>query len=215
MNFQNISNEIYGTIYAGFMEWDNFKLLYLIFHICLTFVAPLILYSIVWYERHGSDLQYRTVTHIVLSHICLISIAKCLTARIPYVAILFISPLSPNKCDLIILIGRHSFLCSFNEILIWQLTKYFYIFKWRHLVSLNDEFSAIFLTMCNLLLSAVFLIATYMSGYHNAELDYHICTGRSPRVNIVNSFRYKLKQGIFPKISHPPNFFCWTLVSVG
>ena len=188
MNFQNISNEIYGTIYAGFMEWDNFKLLYLIFHICLTFVAPLILYSIVWYERHGSDLQYRTVTHIVLSHICLISIAKCLTARIPYVAILFISPLSPNKCDLIILIGRHSFLCSFNEILIWQLTKYFYIFKWRHLVSLNDEFSAIFLTMCNLLLSAVFLIATYMSGYHNAELDYHICTGRSPRFNILTTF---------------------------
>jgi hypothetical protein len=189
MTLQNMSNEITDNIYSGLLEWDNFKLFYIIFHILLTFVAPLVLYSIVWYERYGSDLQYRTLMHMILSHICLISIARCLTARIPYVAILFTSPLSPNKCDSIILIGRYSFMCTFNEILIWQLIKYLYIFKWQHLVSLNDEFSAIFLTMCNLLLSAVFSIATYMSGYHNAELDYHICTGRSPRVNILTTFR--------------------------
>ena len=193
MSFQNVSNENNGNFYAGFMEWDVFKQIYLIFHIVLTFVAPLLLYSIVWYERHGSDLYYRILTNRILSHICLISIARCLTARIPYVAILFMSPLSPTKCDVIIFVGRYSFLCTLIETAIWQLAKYFCIFKWRYLVRLNDELSAVYLTMCNLLLSAIFLFGTYMVGFHNVELDYQICTGINPELNILTSLRYNKK----------------------
>ena len=177
------------NFYAGLMEWDEFKLAYIIFHILLTFVAPTVLYSIFWYERYGSELQYRTLSNIILSHICLISLARCLIARIPYCAILILSPISLNSCDLIIWLGRYSFLCTFNEIAIWQLIKFLYIFKWQNLVGLNDEFFAICLTMCNILLSLVFLIYTYMTGYHNVELDYNICTGRNTSINILDMFR--------------------------
>ena len=58
MHIQNISDESSGNVFAGFLEWDMFKLIYLIFHIALTFSAPPILYSIVWYERFGSGLHY-------------------------------------------------------------------------------------------------------------------------------------------------------------
>ena len=197
MNFQNISSENSGTIYAGFLEWNLFKLIYIIFHILLTFVAPSVLSCIVWYERYGSELRYRTMAHMILSNVCVILIARCFTTRIPHIAILFISPLSPSKCDAIIFFARYSFLCTCIEIAIWQLAKYFYIFKWQHVVGLNDKFFSNYLTMCNLLLSAIFLFVTYMIGYHNAELDYHICTGNSPTFNILMSFRYHINFAIF------------------
>ena len=189
MDFQNISNENSGNFYAGFLKLESFKLFYLIFHIVLTFVAPLVLYSIIWYERYGSNLQYRTLTNIILSHICWISIARCLVSRIAYVGFLFINPLSSNTCDVIIFLGRYSVLCTFIEIVIWQLVKYFYIFKWKYLVGWNDEFFSTFLTLCNLMLSALFLFVTYMTGHHNAELDYHLCTGRNTSINIFTSSR--------------------------
>jgi hypothetical protein len=162
--------------------------------IVLTFVAPLILYSIVWYEHYGSDFKYRLLTNRILSHICLISIGRCFIARIPYGAIIFFGPFSTNTCDVIILVARYSFLCTFIEIAIWQLLKYFYIFKWKYLVRLTDDISAICLTTCNLLLSAVFIFVTYMNGSHSTEVDYQICTGKRPNITIITSFRYNLKQ---------------------
>jgi hypothetical protein len=191
MIFQNISNDTTGNFYSGFMELESLKLFYVMFNIILTFVAPLILYSIVWYERFGADLMYRTLSNRSLSHICLISIARCLIARIASVGYLFIIPLSSNTCDVIVFIGRYSVLCTFSEIVIWQLVKYVYIFRWKYLVCWNDEFFATILTMCNILLTTVFLFFTYMTGHHNAELDYHLCTGRSASANILTSYRYR------------------------
>jgi hypothetical protein len=190
MNFQNISNIKSGHFYSGFMELESLKLFYIIFHIILTFLAPVILYSIVWYERFGSDLMYRTLSNRILSHICLISIARCLIARIANVGYVFMIPLSSSTCDVIMFIGRYGVLCSFIEIVIWQLVKYFYIFRWKYLVCWNDEFFATFLTLCNMLLTAVFLFFTYMTGHHNAELDFHLCTGRSTSINILSYYRY-------------------------
>ena len=190
MYFQNNLLEQPDNFYEGLMKWDWFKLVYIIFHILLTLVAPTVLYGIVWYERCGSDMQYRCLTNRILSHICLITVVRCLTARIAYVAILFVSPISLNQCDIFIFLGRYSFICTINEIVLWQGIKYFYIIKWQYLVNLNDTFSANFLTMCNLLLSAVFLFVTYMTGHHNAELDFHVCTGHNTSFNILTTFRY-------------------------
>jgi hypothetical protein len=33
-------------------------------------------------------------------------------------------------------------------------------------------------------LSFVLAFATFKLGYHNEDLDYHLCTGRNPLVNI-------------------------------
>jgi len=66
-----------------------------------------------------------------------------------------------------------------------QILKYLYIFKWKSIVGLNDNFFAMFVTMVNLLFSTVFVFLTYFLGFHNEELDYHICTGRRPQENII------------------------------
>ena len=55
------------------------------------------------------------------------------------------------------------------------------------MVALNDNFVATFVTIMNLLFSALFLLVAQMMEYQNSELDYHICTGNHPQVNILRS----------------------------
>ena len=131
--------------------------------------------------------MYRTLINLVLSHVCLISIARCFVVRIPYVVMLFVGPCSITTCNVIIFLGRFFFLSVLTEIFLWQIIKYLYIFQWKHMVGLNDIFVANFVTMTNLVFSAVFILSTQMMQFHNAELDFHICTGNHPHVNIVRS----------------------------
>jgi len=87
-------------------------------------------------------------------------------------------------CDVNIFFGRLSFVLTITEITSRQLIKYLYIFKWKSLVRLNDDFFALFVTIINLVLSIIFVFVAYFLGFHNEEPDYHICTGRMPSVNI-------------------------------
>jgi hypothetical protein len=74
------------------------------------------------------------------------------------------------------------------EFTIRQVIKYFYIFQWKYLVSLNADFFAIYFTLCNLLLSTMFILVAYQLGYQNSEIDYHICTDMNPNDNILKTF---------------------------
>jgi hypothetical protein len=71
------------------------------------------------------------------------------------------------------------------------------------MAALNDSFLATYVTICNLMLSAVFIATTHMMEYQNAELDYHICTGNHPHLNIIQStfLESKLKKIDKPELS--------------
>ena len=188
VNNNSETNSTSYTFYAGLVRWDLTKVFYLIFHILLTFIGPSLLYSIAWYERFSSDLRYRTLMNQLLSHISVLSIVGCVLSRIPYVSMFFIGPFSSTTCDMIILFGRYMFLSILIEFTIRQVIKYLYIFQWKYLVSLNADFFAIYFTACNLLLSMVFILIAYFLGYQNSEVDYHICTGKHPKDNIMQTF---------------------------
>jgi hypothetical protein len=173
--------------FDGFYELDEVKLFYLVFHLIITFIGPSLLYSIIWYENYGSDAHYRTVINILLSHICWISLFKCLTDRILYVIMIAFGPFSTSACDFLTAANRYSFLYMFKEVLLWQLMKYLYIFHWGSMALIDDNFISIFVTLLNFLLSAVFIIASFMIGFNNAEIEYHICTGTDPTMNIIQS----------------------------
>jgi hypothetical protein len=96
-------------------------------------------------------------------------------------------PYSLNVCNGILFVGRFFFLLYLTEITLWQATKYLYIFQWKYLVALNDQFVAICITICAVTFSIIFISTTYMLGYQNAEIDFHICTGNSPHDNIIHS----------------------------
>ena len=182
----NTTANLTTNFYAGIMNMQ-FKIFFLIFHIFISFVGPSLLYSIRWYERYSCQQTYRTLINQMLSHTCLIIIARCFIGRLPYLVILFMGPFSITTCSRFIFVARYFFLIIYVEILMWQALKFFYIFQWRHMVALNDSFVATFVTTCNLFFSGLFTFTTYMMEFQNSELEYHICTGHHPHVNILQS----------------------------
>lgn len=186
-NFSEL-NSTSPTFYTGLIQWDSLKVSYLIFHIILTFIGPALLYSIVWYERFSSDIRYRTLMNQLLSHMCIFSIVDCLINRTLYVSIIIIGPYSYSYCEFLSFMGRYFYLIRIMELSIRQLFRYFYIFQWKYFVSLNNDFFAIYFTICNLTLSFLFIFTSHQLGYHNSDLDYHICTGKTPISNILSTF---------------------------
>ena len=177
--------------FEGFREWDAVKWLFIAFHVILTFVGPPLLYFIVWYENYGCNAHYRTVVNILLSHSCSIILHLCLWARFPYVIMQIFGPYPTFMCEMTIMLTKWGFLCIVTEVSLWQLMKYLYIFHWRNVVSMDDDFLAFFLTMNNLLLNGIFTIFMYMIGLANVEVEYHICTGRNPVANL-NETKYSV-----------------------
>jgi hypothetical protein len=207
MDFSNSSatNSTSNTFYVGLAQWDFLKVLYLVFHILLTFIAPGLLYSVVWYERFSSDIRCRTLINQLLAHICIFSIIDCLINRTLYLSIIFTGPYSSTVCGYVSLMGRFCYLIRITELSIRQLVIYFYIFQWNYLVSLNNDFYSIFFTLWNLLLCFLFILTTYQLGFQDSELDYHICTGKQPTKNIMETF---LKMNKFVKSNElPPTYY--------
>lgn len=173
-----------NNFFAGFSEWDELKWLYVVFQLAMTFMGPSLLYCVLWYENNGCNAHYRTLINILLCHVCIINLVRVFLSRIPYVIAIVFSPLPTPVCDMTIMLGRYFFLCAMSEILLWQLMKYLYIFHWYRINLVSDNFISSFVTMSNMFLSAIVIFATYVMGFNNAEIDYHICTGNSPQVHI-------------------------------
>ena len=176
-HLRNSSEPLPLNFFAGLMEWDGFKTFFLVFQIFLTLVGPPLLYSVIWYERNTFESNYRTVLNHLLSHICMISIVRLLVVRIPHAIMLLSAPFSTEFCNIITFNGRYFFLCIYAELALWQIVKFLYIFQWKHVAILNEDFWAFYLTLWNCLMSFIFIFTTYMMGYQNAELEQHICTG--------------------------------------
>jgi hypothetical protein len=66
----------------------------------------------------------------------------CLATRVAYFAIYCFSPLRPEACDGLILASRLAFVLMLAEITLRQFIKYLYIFSWKCVVGLDDDFFA-------------------------------------------------------------------------
>ncbi len=70
------------SFYSGLLEWDYLKTINVNVNILLLFIGPLLLYSVIWYERFGADLIYRTLINQV-------SISSTFYARVFHTKVLF------------------------------------------------------------------------------------------------------------------------------
>ncbi len=182
------SNEI-ENFYSGLLQWDMLKCTNVVLNIILLFIGPSLLYSVIWYERFGADLMYRTLLNRLLSHLCYMVLFTCILTRSNFFGFFCFGPVAGIYCDVSIYFGRLSFVVTLTQITMRQILKYLYIFKWKSIVGLDDNFFAMFVTMVNLFLSSVFVFVTYFLGFHNEELDYHICTGRRPLDNVMMTLK--------------------------
>jgi hypothetical protein len=177
----NFSNPYFFT---GHNEWEAVKVSYLLYHIAMTFIIPIMLYSIYWYEKYSSDIHFCSLPNILLSHTCLISIARSFIIRITSIIIILTGPYSYITCDIFTFFGRLFFLLFLHELAIWQGVRFLFICKGKKLWNLDDDFWAFYLTLCNTVLTTILALTTSITGYFLSEVDYHICTGIDPRITI-------------------------------
>ena len=146
INFSEFQNDFFSE----FNQWDEMKYLLLFFHTMISFIAPVLMFSIIWYENNGCAAHYRTVINILLCNTCIINTLRGFVTRVPHAIMIIFSPMSMTFCDGIFTTGRFFFSCIVTEIWLWQITKYFYIFHWKRRAEIDDNFIATFATMANL-----------------------------------------------------------------
>jgi hypothetical protein len=139
-------------------------------NLLILFLGPSLLYAVIWYERFSADLMYRTLINQLLSHLCYIQALNCILSRLAFILIYSFGPFPGIACDVIFTYARYAFVATITEITIRQVIKYFYIFNWKHVVGLNDDFAAFYITFVNLGLSAILVFVFYFLGFNNEGL---------------------------------------------
>jgi hypothetical protein len=176
------------NVYSGLLDWVPIKVSTVVLNVLIMLIGPSLLYTVIWYERYSADLMYRTLINQLLSHLCYIQMLNCVCSRLAFILIYCFGPFASVTCDVMFIYAHYAFVCTITEITLRQMIKYLYIFKWKYVSGLNDDFAAIFVTLTNLLLNAILVFVSYFLGFNNEELDFHICTGNVTHIAAQNTF---------------------------
>ena len=133
-------------------------------------------------------LIFRTLINQLLSHLCFTILLSNLIARPLSVMVLIWGPFSHPTCDFILFVGRSLYICALGELTARQVIKFLYIFHFKHLINVDEDFVAFFITFINFVFCGIFGFITYFLGFHFSDIDFNIC----------RYFRMILKQGFYP-----------------
>ena len=153
-----------SNFYASLLEWDETKTVFVIWHALLTLLGPGLFITIIWYEKYSCNLHYRTLINQLLSHFCRLHLFGCLVVRIPYIYFLSFGDFSNIGCEITVFLGLVFYILMVTQVCMRQVIKYLYIFKWRYVIGLNDDFFAMFLTLTNVLLSCLLAFVDLFMG---------------------------------------------------
>jgi hypothetical protein len=170
--------------YTDLMKWDSIKIASLFIKIILFVSGTLLLYGVIWYERFSADIRYRTLMNQMVSHICMIHLFGGFVLMIGFVITFGFQIHSKAICNIIFFNARFFIVSSHTHLTLRQCIKCLYIFHKRFVYCVNDDFLAMFLLMCNVMLCGLFIFVAYFFGHHNNEINYHCCTGKTYSVNI-------------------------------
>ena len=159
LELQNGSN-----FFASLLEWDLTKTVFVTWNALLTLLGPSLFICIIWYEKYSCNLHYRTLINQLLSHFCRLHLFGCLVARTPYIYFLSFGHFSNVGCEITVFLGLVFYISIVTQVCMRQVIKYLYIFKWRYVIGLNDDFFATFLTLANVLLSCLLAFVDLFMG---------------------------------------------------
>jgi hypothetical protein len=174
------------TFFSGLFQWDTIKVLHVILNSFIMVFGPILLGLAVWYEKKIADVVYRTLINQLLSYLFIFESIVCVVSRLGYFVNFCFGPNSALICDVNIFLGRLIYVFMITQITVRQFIKYMYIFNWKYIVKLDDNFMAFFLTLTNLMFSLLLCMYSFVLGFHNEELDFHICRDRHPLDNIAD-----------------------------
>ena len=142
----NLSQNINGNYFDGLFEQRPSKIVGVILAFILTIVVVLSTYSIIWFERFGSDLK-RIFINKLVSSICWCILAWFLIIQVPDLTMHFYRPFPEPFCY-VHLIMRNIIVSSmllFFDVIV--LARYMLIFWMKNPLSFQDDFWYLFVNI--------------------------------------------------------------------
>ena len=140
----------------------------------------LFLYSIIWYERFGTN-HNRTLINQFVTSTCWAGLVYNIFVLIPEVIIAFGFPAGHLFCSLSIII-RNVLVIFFGSLSgAISIVKYLYIFCYKNPSGKNDEFWCCFVNLTLILMASISqFVFQFLPGKN--PYYYYICCGRNPKL---------------------------------
>ena len=172
-------------------------------------VVPLMLYSIIWFDKFGSD-KKRTILNMLVSLICWNNIEFNFIIQATVLIRFLYGPLPELYCSLeYILRGAYvsQVFLFFDSI---ACMRYIFIFFLKNPAAFRDDFWCFFIYIWVKAYSLIVEIVIHNLMAHN-KLSYYICTGLDP----TEDFKKQLKvYGVVEIGSVFVNVFIWLHIKV-
>lgn len=98
-------------------------------------------------------------------------------------------PFSLPICSSIIFASRFSYITIISLLTMHQILKFLYIFKWKWIVSLNEVFFALFLTLDLIILSLLLTLALSFNNQSEVKsVEFYLCIGQYPTTKRSDSY---------------------------
>jgi len=135
-------------------------------------------YSVVWFEKFGSD-KRRTVFNKLLSSMCYVGMFANVFVQGLFVLRFVYGPLPNIVCFWLCLSKRVTINFGFLVLDSISVVRYIFIFWLKNPAAFNDEFWHVFITLSCILMSFGFqVIRATIPG--NQLVEYSLCTGDDP-----------------------------------
>ena len=179
--FQNATDALHHLdtdYFSGLLDSNAGKIISLMIS-CFGIVAsPLVLLSIIWYEKYGND-SNRTLLNMFASLYCWAVVEFIILVQIPETARFLFGPLPGFVCHIQIFLRS----TSVTVLLLYKnfsaLTKYIFIFWLKNPVAFDNEFWSLFICFWVHFFSLVLRIIEY-SISSKMSIHYFVCAGVKP-----------------------------------
>jgi hypothetical protein len=174
--------------FAGLTSGNPVRTISLTFSGLVCLVVPAFIFSIIWFERFGSD-KKRTLLNIIASFGCWTGIEYIYVIQTSEIFRYIHGPLPPSFCFFLRIFRSALFLellLLFDTV---TISKYFYIFWLKNPAGFNDDFWSIFLNVW--IKGFSFLSQTVWHYFVNQQpMSFYICTGQDPTPFLKHPLRF-------------------------
>jgi hypothetical protein len=164
--------------FCEFHHRDFFKTLVIIVSFVVNLVSLMFMYSIIWYERFGSD-RKRILTNKFVSVICWYTIVGSQFTFFSDTFIFLFAPMSKLSCSAFAFVRltiASNILTLLNFIV---FSKYIFIFWMKNPGSVHDDFWTVFISIWTFGFSSIFSLTKIFLSRKEMIL-YYVCVNLDP-----------------------------------
>ncbi len=197
-------------ILAFLKSWGWHQILLLATFILGQTLGNVMVTYLIWYETYGGMDQYKTVLNQLIAHCCMFvlickypnmisnSIRDVIYAKnlsdsaigSPCFLYMILTTEAPSLlfCDFLFVVSDIFLMIMLLEFTFSAALRYTFLFIWKQVHGLNDDFVSRFLTMSAILSCTVLEYVNVAFGYHRGTM-WFICSGGASNPFVTDNFR--------------------------